>query len=227
MNTELWNYLIAALYFTIAFLTFAVSIHGEIEFNSTCENKHKNNKDLFMTLISKKSAKQQDSCLTLKGGNVADLFKIWLKQLKQPLMDIFPLDKETETKGNQVRQVHSAIFSVVKLTPLQANPMLVSVHLSVMTSCLDLDQGIVASDLLTQLTNGDNVSGLLPPALAHRYGGHQFGYWAGISNLYLYIFKFIFLYNLIKYNNFFLPNIYRVDSLHSIILNSIGKALFF
>lgn len=109
---------------------------------------------------------------TLTGGKP---FNDWSFSNKSPLLQ-FPTDVE---ERNYVRKVYNVSFSHVMPTPLHS-PVLAALSSSALHDILDLDPCDCARSpgFLT------TVSGRSPPPrnslnLAHRYGGHQFGYWAG------------------------------------------------
>nr|XP_016850153.1 PREDICTED: UPF0061 protein PFLU_0444 [Anolis carolinensis] len=86
-----------------------------------------------------------------------------------------PIDSIQE---NYVREVRGSIFSAVHPTPFKSRVLLVGVSKEVMEDMLDLDVSVSDSEDFLQLVSGAKVIwGSLP--LAHRYGGHQFGSWAG------------------------------------------------
>ncbi|XP_062297595.1 protein adenylyltransferase SelO-like [Scomber scombrus] len=91
------------------------------------------------------------------------------------LMDAFPID---EVDGNFVRTVKNCIFSKSIPTPLKGPLKLAAVSKDVIEGILDLDTAVTQSDdFLHYASGGRLLPGSIP--LAHRYGGHQFGYWAG------------------------------------------------
>ncbi|XP_028290089.1 uncharacterized protein LOC114454102 isoform X2 [Gouania willdenowi] len=99
-----------------------------------------------------------------------DYFRVSCKKLL-----VFPVDV---VDGNFVRTVKNCIFSKSIPTPLKAPLRLVAVSKDVIEGVLDLDLSVTQSDHFLHFASG----GKLPPGsvpLAHRYGGHQFGYWAG------------------------------------------------
>uniref|UniRef100_A0A3B4ZN00 Selenoprotein O n=2 Tax=Stegastes partitus TaxID=144197 RepID=A0A3B4ZN00_9TELE len=100
-----------------------------------------------------------------------DEFKVSCKKL----MEAFPLD---EVDGNFVRTVKNCLFSKSFPTPLKGPLRLAAVSKDVIEGILDLDMALTQSDDFLQYVSGGK---LLPGSepLAHRYGGHQFGYWAG------------------------------------------------
>ncbi|XP_049654056.1 protein adenylyltransferase SelO-like isoform X2 [Accipiter gentilis] len=93
----------------------------------------------------------------------------------ESLLDAFPVDA---TQENYVRNVRNCIFSVVYPTPFKSRVRLVAVSKEVLENILDLDISVKGtSDFLQFVSGGKVILGSVP--LAHRYGGHQFGSWAG------------------------------------------------
>ncbi|XP_068529767.1 protein adenylyltransferase SelO-like isoform X2 [Anas acuta] len=91
------------------------------------------------------------------------------------LIDSFPIDPIQE---NYVRNVRNCIFSVVYPTPFKSKVLLVAVSEDVIENILDLHISVQGtSDFLQFVSGGKVIFGSVP--LAHRYGGHQFGSWAG------------------------------------------------
>ncbi|XP_064300902.1 protein adenylyltransferase SelO isoform X1 [Phalacrocorax carbo] len=91
------------------------------------------------------------------------------------LLDSFPIDGIQE---NYVRNVRNCIFSIVYPTPFKSRVRLVVVSKEVLENILDLDISVKeTSDFLQFVSGGNVIVGSVP--LAHRYGGHQFGSWAG------------------------------------------------
>ncbi|XP_044280694.1 protein adenylyltransferase SelO-like isoform X2 [Varanus komodoensis] len=87
----------------------------------------------------------------------------------------FPID---HNQDNYVHEVPDVIFSVAYPTPFKSRVLLVAVSEEVLEDLLDLDISVSGSDDFLQLVSGAKIIlGSLP--LAHRYGGHQFGSWAG------------------------------------------------
>lgn len=86
----------------------------------------------------------------------------------------FPLDPVRE---NTVRfQVRGALFSAVAPTPFRSSVELAAVAPAAL-ALLDLSPEEAHQEAFVELVSGNAV---VPgvPTLAHRYGGHQFGYWA-------------------------------------------------
>lgn len=104
------------------------------------------------------------------------LFNEWSFSNKSPLLQ-FPTDPEEK---NYVRKVSNVSFSHVTPIPFHSAPVLAALSSSALHGILNLDPCDCA------LSQGFLVmaSGGHPPPpnslyLAHRYGGHQFGYWSG------------------------------------------------
>nr|XP_025747762.1 uncharacterized protein LOC112839112 isoform X2 [Callorhinus ursinus]XP_025747780.1 uncharacterized protein LOC112839119 isoform X2 [Callorhinus ursinus] len=91
------------------------------------------------------------------------------------LKAVLPVDP---VKENYVRKVKNCIFSIAFPTPFKSRVRLVAVSKEVLEDILDLDLSVSETDDFIQLVSGEKiVFGSIP--LAHRYGGHQFGIWAG------------------------------------------------
>ncbi|XP_039076437.1 protein adenylyltransferase SelO-like isoform X1 [Hyaena hyaena] len=91
------------------------------------------------------------------------------------LLAVLPVDP---VKENYVRKVKNCIFSIAFPTPLKSRVRLVAVSKEVLEDILDLDLSVSETDDFIQLVSGEKIiCGSVP--LAHRYGGHQFGIWAG------------------------------------------------
>ncbi|XP_025904571.1 uncharacterized protein LOC112955464, partial [Nothoprocta perdicaria] len=89
--------------------------------------------------------------------------------------DHFPIDPIQE---NYVRNVRNCIFSVAYPTPFKSRVLLVAVSKEVIENILDLDISVTERADFLQWISGEKLTpGSIP--LAHRYGGHQFGIWAG------------------------------------------------
>ncbi|KAF7664649.1 hypothetical protein LDENG_00170480 [Lucifuga dentata] len=100
-----------------------------------------------------------------------DHFRVSCKKL----IESFPVD---EVYGNFVRTVKNCIFSKSIPTPLKGPLRLAAVSKDVIEGILDLDVAVTqTNDFLHYASGGRLLPGSVP--LAHRYGGHQFGYWAG------------------------------------------------
>lgn len=100
-----------------------------------------------------------------------DQFRVSCKKLTEAL----PVDM---VDGNFVRTVKNYIFSKSIPTPLKGPLRLAAVSKDAIERILDLDMSVTQSDdFLHYMSGARLLPGSVP--LAHRYGGHQFGYWAG------------------------------------------------
>ncbi|TDG97460.1 hypothetical protein EPR50_G00226400 [Perca flavescens] len=100
-----------------------------------------------------------------------DQFRVSCKKL----IEAFPID---EVDGNFARSVKHCIFSKSNPTPLKDPLRLAATSKDVIEGILDLDVAVTQSDDFLHFASGGRLPlGSVP--LAHRYGGHQFGYWAG------------------------------------------------
>ncbi|XP_034718498.1 protein adenylyltransferase SelO-like isoform X3 [Etheostoma cragini] len=89
--------------------------------------------------------------------------------------EAFPID---EVHGNFARSVKHCIFSKSNPTPLKDTLRLAAISKDVIEGLLDLDMAVTQSDDFLHYASGRRLPlGSVP--LSHRYGGHQFGYWAG------------------------------------------------
>jgi len=103
-------------------------------------------------------------------------FSTLLQQLgwHQDTYQDFPLDP---VKENSVRfSVRGAIFSAVRPTPSRSAVALAALSADAL-QLLDVTPETARQQQFVDIVAGNDA---LPgvPALAHRYGGHQFGYWA-------------------------------------------------
>ncbi|CAG5120735.1 unnamed protein product [Candidula unifasciata] len=103
-------------------------------------------------------------------------FRQWLPKLTQKFINIFPIDSEIR---NHVRTVNNALFSIVQPVSFKNQVRLVIAADDVLSDCLDLGFQVTQSALFIDFISGNARSGLFSHTLAHRYGGHQFGFWAG------------------------------------------------
>ncbi|ROL51032.1 Selenoprotein O [Anabarilius grahami] len=86
-----------------------------------------------------------------------------------------PLD---EAEGHFIRAVKGCVFSESLPTPLKEPLTLTAVSQDVLRNILDLNESVVQNEEFVHCVSGGKLfPGSIP--LAHRYGGHQFGYWAG------------------------------------------------
>ncbi|XP_026056537.1 uncharacterized protein LOC113042150 isoform X3 [Carassius auratus] len=95
--------------------------------------------------------------------------------LSQKLLDALPLD---EVDGHVPRTVNRCVFSECQPTPLKEPLTLAAVSQDVLRNILDLNESVIQKeDFVLCVSGGKLFPGSIP--FAHRYGGHQFGYWAG------------------------------------------------
>ncbi|KAE8741130.1 hypothetical protein FOCC_FOCC013388 [Frankliniella occidentalis] len=87
-----------------------------------------------------------------------------------------PIDSDTETYI--CSNVKGVIYSRVKPSPLVKNVRLVAYSKDVLVNILNMHPSITETDEFVKWVAGSNVLSSSTP-LAHRYGGHQFGAWAG------------------------------------------------
>ncbi|XP_033748466.1 protein adenylyltransferase SelO-like [Pecten maximus] len=107
---------------------------------------------------------------------LASTLKDWgFNSQRNVLLSEFPIDP---VKKNYVRQVKNSLFSITYPVPLRSRTILAAISDDVLVNILDLDPVVVRSRDFTDFVSGSLVlHGAVP--LAHRYGGHQFGSWAG------------------------------------------------
>ncbi|XP_060068717.1 protein adenylyltransferase SelO-like [Ylistrum balloti] len=99
----------------------------------------------------------------------------WKFNDENVLLDEFPIDP---VQDNYVRQVRNVVFSITPPVPLRTEATLVATSDDVLVNILDLDPVVIRSREFTDFVSGTvNLHGAVP--LTHRYGGHQFGSWAG------------------------------------------------
>ncbi|XP_064613483.1 protein adenylyltransferase SelO-like [Liolophura sinensis] len=93
----------------------------------------------------------------------------------QILSKMFPVDPE---ETNYVRRVKNVVFSRVYPQPFKTKVRLVAVSDSALRYVLNMHPNISSDVNFVRFVAGGYLpSGSTP--LAHRYGGHQFGEWAG------------------------------------------------
>lgn len=132
--------------------------------SSTCLNISQR----FLVFLTKYSSSTTTQCLKMKS------LSEW--SFSQPnLLTHFNIDPVRE---NFVRRVTGCVFSRVTPTHLKAELQLVSASQDVLKNLLDLDPHEEMNPSFSNFLAGNQ---LLPGSepLAHRYGGYQFGYWAG------------------------------------------------
>ncbi|XP_050954206.1 protein adenylyltransferase SelO [Labeo rohita] len=95
--------------------------------------------------------------------------------LSHKLIGALPLD---EVDDNFIRTVKGCVFSKCQPTPLKEPLTLAAVSQDVLGNILDLNESVIQNEEFVHCVSGGKLfPGSIP--LAHRYGGHQFGYWAG------------------------------------------------
>ena len=132
---------------------------------------------------SKFSSRARESAFLLSQQlcqqNVADRTLLRFSQwsfANDTVLHKLPVDPE---RKNYVRKVSNAIFSSVLPTPLNPPPTLAAIADAPLVDLLDLDPCDCASSAqFVDFVGGNWVHPTATP-LSHRYGGHQFGYWAG------------------------------------------------
>ncbi|XP_066574098.1 protein adenylyltransferase SelO [Amia ocellicauda] len=125
------------------------------------------NRQVFVNPINKMNT----SC----SKNQLQTHALNLKVSCRKLIDSLALDHVSD---NLVRKVKNCVFSVSQPTPLKGTLTLAAVSKDVLEDILDVEISVSQSDDFLQFFSGNK---LLPESvpLAHRYGGHQFGYWSG------------------------------------------------
>ncbi|KAJ8396811.1 hypothetical protein AAFF_G00014100 [Aldrovandia affinis] len=98
-----------------------------------------------------------------------------LRLSSRKLIDAFALDEVSE---NVVRTVKNCVFSVSQPGPLKGPLRVIAVSKEVLEEILDLNSSVSQTEEFVHYFSGGKLwPGSVP--LAHRYGGHQFGIWAG------------------------------------------------
>ncbi|XP_043082552.1 protein adenylyltransferase SelO-like isoform X2 [Puntigrus tetrazona] len=94
--------------------------------------------------------------------------------LSHKLLDALPLD---EVDGRFIRAVKVCVFSQSQPTPLKDPLTLAAVSQDALRNILDLNESVIQNEEFVLCVSGGKLfPGSIP--LAHRYGGHQFGYWS-------------------------------------------------
>lgn len=121
------------------------------------------------------SGSQACSLLSKFGFNpLHKSLKTW-RFAHQQILDTFPVDPE---RRNFIRQVKNAVFSRVDPTPFKTKVQLAAYSDDALRTILDMSPQIANSSDFVEFAAGNYVLHGSKPK-AHRYGGHQFGYWAG------------------------------------------------
>ena len=103
-------------------------------------------------------------------------FRSWKFPTDHRLFRTFPIDPET---GNSLRQVRNAVFSIVHPVVFKSGTKLASISSDALSEILDLSPSAAAAsqEFLKFVSGQLEIESAVP--LSHRYGGHQFGQWAG------------------------------------------------
>jgi len=92
------------------------------------------------------------------------------------LSSLFPIDLE---ESNRIRLVKRALFSRSLPTPFSTSAHLAGLSEDVISNILDLEVEVIYRyRSFTEFICGKLIRNAETP-LSHRYGGHQFGMWAG------------------------------------------------
>ncbi|XP_059054832.1 protein adenylyltransferase SelO-like isoform X2 [Achroia grisella] len=92
-----------------------------------------------------------------------------------PKYILLPID---ENHNQNISNTKNVVFSEVTPRPLERNIQLVCVSEDALMNILDMDPDIVNREEFAEFVAGQKLPyGALP--VAHRYGGHQYGSWAG------------------------------------------------
>ncbi|XP_022204993.2 protein adenylyltransferase SelO isoform X1 [Nilaparvata lugens] len=152
---------------TFVFLSGIVSKFGEKSLSVVCQSCfHNNITKLFLNECKYTMSTAPNSCRLVK-----DL-KEW--EFSPSKLLSLPLDS---IEQNFVRRnVKNVVFSRVDPTPLN-NPKLVSFSENALTNILDMHEDVAKTKEFAEFVAGNNILKRSVP-IAHRYGGHQFGYWA-------------------------------------------------
>ncbi|XP_053569885.1 protein adenylyltransferase SelO, mitochondrial isoform X2 [Bombina bombina] len=118
--------------------------------------------------------------------NISNSSGICHRKMKVPSLELWSISSEDvlaelpvdAVRENDVRKVQNCIFSAVYPTPFISSVQLIAASEDVLENLLDLDISVTKSNIFLQFVSGmKTIPGFVP--LAHRYGGHQFGFWAG------------------------------------------------
>ncbi|XP_021205385.1 protein adenylyltransferase SelO isoform X4 [Bombyx mori] len=92
-----------------------------------------------------------------------------------PKYILLPIDENNEQISSNVKNV---VFSEATPIPLENNVRLVCVSVDALANILDMDPDVSNREEFVEFVSGRKLPyGALP--IAHRYGGHQYGLWAG------------------------------------------------
>merc|ERR1719234_1361055 len=93
----------------------------------------------------------------------------------EPKLAQLPLDSDGKTIRSSVPR---AVFSLANPTQWKSPPVVVSFSKEVLVHMLELDPKEVETQDFADWVGGQTILERSQP-MAHRYGGHQFGHWAG------------------------------------------------
>jgi len=103
-------------------------------------------------------------------------FTHWRLESRGLLTSSFPIDLE---ENNHVCVVKGALFSRSVPTPFLSSAQLAGLSEDVISNILELDlEDVQRNRLFVEFVCGKLIRSSESP-LSHRYGGHQFGIWAG------------------------------------------------
>ncbi|XP_075221021.1 protein nucleotidyltransferase YdiU-like [Lycorma delicatula] len=154
--------------FTVVIISGFLTAQGQkcISVASCLNIDHRKNYSHFMINLHR-NRHRMANCDTL-----AKDFQEWKFSPSKLLQ--FPFDP---IKENFVRRnVKNSIFSFVDPTPM-TDPKLVSYSVDALQNILNMDVEITKKKEFAEFIAGNYVLQTSNP-MAHRYGGHQFGYWA-------------------------------------------------
>ncbi|XP_053322908.1 protein adenylyltransferase SelO-like [Spea bombifrons] len=157
----IWNAMPAVLSFWASICSFCLGWKSDVLFDT----------ESYDSIVLKSRSNHSGFCERKTKVTSMDLWSM----AAEDVLDDLPVDP---IRANYVRRVKNCIFSVAYPTPLTSNIQLVSISEDVLENVLDLDISAVKEDDFLQFVSGrKTILGSVP--LAHRYGGHQFGVWAG------------------------------------------------
>merc|ERR1719234_1142661 len=93
----------------------------------------------------------------------------------EPKLASLPLDSDGKTIRSSVPR---AVFSLATPTQWKSPPVVVSFSKEVLVQMLEMDPKEVETQEFADWVGGQTILEGSQP-MAHRYGGHQFGHWAG------------------------------------------------
>ncbi|XP_015246128.1 PREDICTED: UPF0061 protein YdiU isoform X2 [Cyprinodon variegatus] len=168
-SVEMWSSC-SALVFVVAASTFTpVYVLESCQTSDLDCGRHEG-----ATSDSRSSAETAQMRWKEAGSNLTQHLELFRLSCEK-LIEALPVD---EIDSNLVRTVKSCVFSRSNPTPLRGSLRLAAVSKDVIEGILDVDvEATRSEDFLLYASGAKLLPGSVP--LAHRYGGHQFGYWAG------------------------------------------------